>query len=292
MGLTGVLIVRPTLGAKYAYNDPATAFDREYLFFMSAMDPRIHQEVAFRGVASLERKGYLADYLPNYFFINGRTFPDTLNPAFAGQLPTQPYNILPLLAPRERILLRFVGGSRLPHPLHTHGNHSRAIARQGVLLESVAGTLNQSRMDFTVNVLPGETTDSIFVWDGANLGWDIFDATSAHACQGLTTFDPNNPNNPAYWDPISKEFCPDHGKAFPVTLPENQFVVLGPMYAGTPFLGGLGTLPPGEGGLNPWGGVPFMWHSHNERELTNYNIFPGGQITMAFVVPVGAIAAE
>ncbi len=28
-----------------------------------------------------------------------------------------------------------------------------------------------------------------------------------------------------------------------------------------------------------------MWHSHSERELTNNNIFPGGFLTMAGVVP-------
>ncbi len=41
MGLYGALIVRPAMGANFAYNDAATAFDpaREYLLLMHDIDP-------------------------------------------------------------------------------------------------------------------------------------------------------------------------------------------------------------------------------------------------------------
>ena len=42
-------------------------------------------------------------------------------------------------------------------------------------------------------------------------------------------------------------------------------------------------MPPGEGGLNPNGGFSYMWHSHTEKELTNYDIFPGGMLTMLII---------
>jgi hypothetical protein len=29
-----------------------------------------------------------------------------------------------------------------------------------------------------------------------------------------------------------------------------------------------------------------MWHSHTERELTNYDVFPGGMMTMLIVEPL------
>lgn len=38
---------------------------------------------------------------------------------------------------------------------------------------------------------------------------------------------------------------------------------------------------------NPLAGISFMWHSHNERELTTNDIFIGGMATMALVLPVG-----
>ena len=50
-----------------------------------------------------------------------------------------------------------------------------------------------------------------------------------------------------------------------------------------------GALPPGEGGLNPNSAYPFMWHSHTEKELTNFDIFPGGMLSMMVVEPPGTV---
>ena len=46
-------------------------------------------------------------------------------------------------------------------------------------------------------------------------------------------------------------------------------------------------LPPGEGGLNANLGFFFMWHSHAEKELTNFDIFPGGMMTHVIIEPPG-----
>jgi hypothetical protein len=62
----------------------------------------------------------------------------------------------------------------------------------------------------------------------------------------------------------------------------------GGFWSGSPFLGGMGSLPPGEGGLNPNAGFAYMWHSHTEKEMTNNDIFPGGMMTMMIVLPPGA----
>src|SRR2546422_6446257 len=47
-----------------------------------------------------------------------------------------------------------------------------------------------------------------------------------------------------------------------------------------------GTTPPSGTIANPPGseaGFAFMWHSHNEREITTNNIFPGGMLMMMLV---------
>jgi hypothetical protein len=72
-----------------------------------------------------------------------------------------------------------------------------------------------------------------------------------------------------------------------VLLPGDQELTFGGMYSGSPFLGTLGSLPPGEGGLNPNAGFVFMWHSHTEKEMTNWDIFPGGMMTMLIIEPPG-----
>jgi hypothetical protein len=84
---------------------------------------------------------------------------------------------------------------------------------------------------------------------------------------------------------VMGEYAPDHGRPFPVTLPELQDLTFGGFWSGSPFLGTMGALPPGEGGLNPWAGYVFMWHSHTEKEMTNNDIFPGGMMTMLVVMP-------
>ncbi len=72
-----------------------------------------------------------------------------------------------------------------------------------------------------------------------------------------------------------------------MVLPENQNLGFGGWWSGGPFMGGGEPLPPGEGGLNPNSGYFFMWHSHTEQELTNYDIFPGGMLSMMVVEPPG-----
>jgi FtsP/CotA-like multicopper oxidase with cupredoxin domain len=287
MGLVGALIVRPEgfdSSAPRAYNHPDSGYDYEVLFFLSEMDPRIHEVVETQGVAALENTGFLSDYFPNYWFINGRSAPDTMASASSPWLPTQPYNCFPRVTPGDRLLMRVINAGRDLHPYHHHGNHARIIARDGRLLESSSGAgADLSFEVFTVQSVPGETVDAIFQWTGKGLGWDIYGTAAdgpefVHDCTDANGDD---------FDDATHEYCPDHDKPFPVTLPPAQDLTFGGFYSGSPFLGVQGSLPPGEGGLNPYGGFPFMWHSHTEKEMTNYDIFPGGMMTMMIIEPPG-----
>jgi len=77
MGLTGALIVRPGPGfLNHAYDHQDTEYGEdghEELFFLTEMDPRIHQEVEFNGPDTPEVQALLDNYFANYWFINGRT---------------------------------------------------------------------------------------------------------------------------------------------------------------------------------------------------------------------------
>jgi FtsP/CotA-like multicopper oxidase with cupredoxin domain len=283
MGLIGAIIVRPAMGMNFAYNDPASAFDHEYLFLLSEMDQRIHELVKFYGAAALETTDYLSDYFPVYWFINGRNAPDTMLMAGVSWLPTQPYDCMPRMRPGEKLLMRVIDAGRDLHPFHQHGNHARVIAKDGRLLESLPGAgPDLSYEVFTIQAVPGETVDAIFEWTGKGLGWDIYgdpsDPAFAHTC-----VDGNGDD----LDDVTAEYCPDHGKPFPVIIPENGDLTFGGFYSGSPFLGVLGSLPPGEGGLNPNAGFVYMWHSHTEKEMVNFDIFPGGMMTMLIIEPPG-----
>jgi manganese oxidase len=79
----------------------------------------------------------------------------------------------------------------------------------------------------------------------------------------------------------------DHGRPLPVTLPSIQNLSFGDYASGTPYLGASGPLPPLQGGFDPNAGYFYMFHSHNELEITNNNVFPGGMLTMMAVEPPG-----
>lgn len=265
MGLFGALLVKPAAGAGLAYNDPATGFTDEYLFLLSEIDPSIHEAVEF---GTTPGGAETRDYFPTYWFINGRASPDTMAPAFASWLPSQPYSAMPMMRPGDRLLLRLIGAGRDPHPFHTHGNNMFVFARDGRLLKSdpsIAG-LNLAVSNYTHTVAPGQTADAFFEWTGADLGWDIY---------GHSPGDMMEPNE----DPD------DHGKQIPVAIPDDGQVTNGSMYSGTPFLGASASLPPGQGTGNQGGDYFFMWHSHTEREMTNFDVFPGGLMTMLVVMP-------
>ncbi|BCR06698.1 hypothetical protein DESUT3_37670 [Desulfuromonas versatilis] len=292
MGLFGALIVRPNnfnAASPTAYGAPTSAYDNEYLFLLSEMDPDIHMRVEM---------GFPVDTTANHpvnWFINGRGGPDTVAPAGAeaAWLPTQPYNCFPRATPGQRVLLRFIGGGRDGHPLHTHGNNFDLIARDGRALESAVGAARAAEVgvvpdlavsDFTQSVFPGATYDAIFTWTGKNLGWDIYGTTDKmpHTC-----VDSGNG-----FDATTHEWCADHDKPLPVILPDIKDLVFGQFYSGSPYLGAAGQLPPGEGGFNQNAGFFFMWHSHNEKELTNNDIFPGGMMSMFVVEPPGTVIVE
>jgi hypothetical protein len=214
-----------------------------------------------------------------YWFINGRNGPDTLLDNNVSWLPTQPYNCLPRIRPGEKILIRFVGAGRDPHPLHTHGNHFDLVAKDGRLLSSGPGNgADLAVADFTQTVNSGETYDGIFTWTGEKMGWDMY---------GTADINPHDciDNSGDGFDDTTYEYCADHYKPMPVTLPGIQELTFSPFYSGSPYLGGGAFLPPGQGGFNQNGGYYYMWHSHSEKELTNFDIFPGGMLTFLIIEP-------
>jgi FtsP/CotA-like multicopper oxidase with cupredoxin domain len=111
------------------------------------------------------------------------------------------------------------------------------------------------------------------------------------------------------------EWCQDHDKPVevapfgdvpgggPATLPDPNVFTNGAWYGGSQYLGpdaalrsrmaacdtttnaNCTTLMPSNVQANPPNerGWAFMWHSHNEREITTNNVFPGGMLMMMLV---------
>jgi FtsP/CotA-like multicopper oxidase with cupredoxin domain len=176
---------------------------------------------------------------------------------------------------------------------------------------------------FTTTTTPGQAFDGIFYWTAKGLNWDAYghNANSSDPLAKLSCVpDANGYNNDTtalnYF-----EWCQDHNKPVqsapfgdvasggPATLPDANILTNGAWYGGSPYLGpnatlratgcsfgaanppagscgATGSTPPSGTIANPPGseaGFAFMWHSHNEREITTNNIFPGGMLMMMLV---------
>jgi FtsP/CotA-like multicopper oxidase with cupredoxin domain len=305
--------------AASAYDDPHTCYDREYLFQFSEMDPRIHTQAESQvqaksgcsaGTPGCSLNVATEPYHPAYFMVNGRSMPDDMDPNYAMQYPHQPYNGNPHMHPGEQVLLRIIGQGRWQHPFHEHANHVRILARDGNLILTSDGLGLAGPALFTTTTTPGLAMDGIFYYTGRGLNWDMYghnpnskDPTAKLSCtpdaNGYNTGDPTAIN---YY-----EWCQDHNKPLetaptgdvgaggPVTLPNPNILTNGAWYGGSPYLGpnatvrsvgATGTTPPsGTIANSPTGeaGFAFMWHSHNEREITTNNVFPGGMMMMMLV---------
>jgi len=307
--------------AAAAYDHPKTCYDREYLFQFSEIDPNIHVQAQAQvealqgcvaGAAGCSLQVPTEPYHPAYFLINGRSMPDDMDTNYAPQYPHQPYNGNPHLHPGEQVLLRIVGQGRWQHPFHEHANHVRILARDGNLILTPDGTALAGPPLFTTTTTPGLAMDGIFYYTGKGLNWDMYghNPTSADS-NALLSCTPDadgyNTGGNAYQQINYFEWCQDHNKPVqaqpfgdvpgggPATLPDPNIFTNGPWYGGSPYLGSdattravgpTATTPPsGTIANSPSGeaGFAFMWHSHNEREITTNNAFPGGMMMMMLV---------
>jgi FtsP/CotA-like multicopper oxidase with cupredoxin domain len=296
--------------APAAYNHAGACYDREYLFQFSEMDPRIHRQAEEQSTRACTGCMTVATepYVPAYFMINGRSMPDLMDPNYALEYPHQPYNGNPHMHPGELTLLRVIGTGRWQHPFHEHGNHVRVLARDGNLIlsatdpNSLAGPLL-----FTTTTTPGVTLDGIYYWTGKGLNWDPYGHNAVSGSTLPCTPDGNGYNTGAPTAINYFEWCQDHNKPLqthpfgdvagggPTTLPDPNIFANGPWFGGSPYLGpdatvravgNTGTTPPSGTVANApdsEAGFAFMWHSHNEREITTNNIFPGGMLMMMLV---------
>ena len=170
---------------------------------------------------------------------------------------------------------------------------------------------------FTTTTTPGQAFDGIFYWTGRGLNWDAYghnpgDGTSTNpgstdpSAKLSCTPDANGYNTGAPLATNYFEWCQDHNKPLqaapfgdvasggPATLPDPNIFTNGAWNSGSPYLGPDATnratgptsvFQPSNIQANPSNerGYAFMWHSHNEREITTNNVFPGGMFMMMLV---------
>lgn len=164
MGLYGVVLIRPR-----GYNIPTdpdyktaygagtgTRFDVEKTLVLSDIDTLMHE-----ALDSSEAYNIL-DYSPDYWMINGRSYPDTVRRDGDPALPSQPSGSSIAVRVGQRLLLRIINAGFQDHTLHFGGLVARVVAGDGYPLtthtadasyEKTAITLG-SGQSFDVMVTP------------------------------------------------------------------------------------------------------------------------------------------
>ncbi|HZU87487.1 MAG TPA: multicopper oxidase domain-containing protein [Anaerolineaceae bacterium] len=181
MGMTGPAIIRPAQdgntslypSGKYLYNDGdgSTGFDREFMMFMSEVWIFAHWADAHIQLPDW------SDYKPDFYLLNGRSYPDTLAPNGGGtdtgtgdliapagrpELQSQPVSSLIKANAGDRVALRFSNLGYETQSMTSAGPRLKVVGKDATLMRGRDGSDN-SYLTSTITIGPGESVDAIFV---------------------------------------------------------------------------------------------------------------------------------
>jgi FtsP/CotA-like multicopper oxidase with cupredoxin domain len=174
MGMVGVVFVRPAANTpeqKYAYNEPFTAYDREFAMCLNEVWSLAHW------CDSHVQLPEWSDYNPDFWLLNGRCYPDTVAPAGGGtdlatgelippagrpDLQFQPISSLVQVNSGDRVLLRFVNLGYVEQTMRLTGIPMRIVGKDATLLRGRSGN-DLSYYSDSVMIGAGESVDAMFV---------------------------------------------------------------------------------------------------------------------------------
>ena len=181
MGMTGIVFVRPSMGANYAYNDPSTYFDREFPMFLS----EVWLEGHWNDAHIQESQWY--NFKADFSLLNGRVYPftllpnspvdvaastsaltiqtdengDLIPPAGHPELQYQPHSALVTCKEGEKVLLRFANLGFREASMTLAGIKMRVVGRDATPMRGRDGTDTSYETD-TLLMGAGESYDAIF----------------------------------------------------------------------------------------------------------------------------------
>lgn len=163
MGMDGIVFVRPIQNivsgslppGKYLYNDGdgSTAYDREFALLLNEIDTRPHD------LLENVQEFIWSDYDPNYFVINGRSYPDTVKQGLDPSLPYQPVSSLIQANPGDRLALRLASLGYQQHTMQLSGIPMKVVGHDAAFLRN--GTVDLSYYTNNIYIGPGEARDVI-----------------------------------------------------------------------------------------------------------------------------------
>lgn len=321
MGMYGALIAyNPTdagavsgpggQGALWGY-----PYDKDYVFLLSEFDVRGHQDEEGTYVPKRwDPDPYnWALYKPQYWFINGLSFPQTIHAGFQGGLTWTDWLAAhpgydPLItgsvsAPNatwgtkgQKVLIRVINMGFETHPMHMHGFHGKVLGsdqREWNWANSEKGKsktlwpFGQGLEKNTLLIGSGETYEWLIDFGQQTLNSTYPAGTqtryydpSIAACAaqvGVPTPAPNQPIGNTF---TSCPVIPEAGAAG--AAPYIGGPVVGPSATDANSATALLALGPANTGIQ---GQLFPFHNHDDYKATNDGVYPGGMFTMIMTLP-------
>lgn len=282
MGMYGALVVYNPTDQAAAFGPGRNAggtldgwtYDKDYVLLLSEIDTRQHGSEQTSGTFNP------VDYKPQYWMVNGLSFPNTIHVG----MPGNDYNSwiyshlgyeafitgsvgrthpaasgIPV---GDKVLLRVINMGFETQPWHMHGFHGKIIgsdqrawpwANLGNIASATPTAWGQGLEKNTLTIGSGETYEWL-----VNFG-----------LQSVTsTYDPGTQTR---YDPTT---------GLPLSNTTTGTVINDP--GGAPYIGG--PVVSGAVGI-PTPGQLFPFHNHDDYKATNNGVYPGGQFTMMETLP-------
>jgi FtsP/CotA-like multicopper oxidase with cupredoxin domain len=164
MGMQGIVFVRPSQNGsshggytKFAYNDGngSTGYDREFAILLDELWTHAHDN------SEQIQENVWTDYKPDYWILNGRSYPDTIKLNNDSTLPEQPISSLMQVNPGERALMRLANLGYEQHAMELPGLALKVLGEDATLLKRPSGA-DLSYSTRIIYIGPGEARDVLF----------------------------------------------------------------------------------------------------------------------------------
>jgi manganese oxidase len=253
-------------------------FAKDYVLLESEMDVRQHcsEQGTYAngvcpGVDTLP--GQLAawnpvDYQPQYWFLNGISFPQTIHAAggpvlswaewIAAHKGYDPF-ITGSVGQRDKVLIHMINMGFETQPMHMHGFHGKVIGSDQRMWPWAQTAFGMGTEKNTLTIGSGE----VYEW---LIDFGQVTVTSTYPPASQTRYDP------ATKLPVSNTVTGDPAITDLSNLP----------LTGTDYIGG--PLVTGAQGV-PTTGQLFPFHNHDDYKATNNGTYPGGMFTMIMPLP-------
>lgn len=258
-------IPKTAMNRNFAYNDINTFFDKEYVMLLSDIDSTWHHAVL------TETPFNAVNYKPDYWFVNGRAFPDTLLPHPQTPAPGSDPDLTQInyesfvhVNTGDKFLLRMINMSYQVVPWHIHGWHFTIVGKDAHISPflRIATKLKlmgheAQEMGFTATIGSGETYDLLITADDKRPLYRRYIVKGQDGlpsfCSQMAAIQQVNPaaifdipTEPVKWSPHTVNYV---------------------------------NICEGIQGTDRYFPQFYPMHNHDDYKATNNGIYPGGQLT-------------